>query len=95
MPLLIFYSKGVSFLQYLKSLIARSADSYLDELQNQLEDMCHVKVSVSTIWKALRREGFTMKRVRQCYMYFIIIQGSNTGVLDYKDSYRAKRNSTT
>ena len=63
MPLLIF-SKGVSFLQYLKSCIGRSADAYLDELQNQLEDMCHVKVSMPTIWRALRREGFTMKRVR-------------------------------
>ena len=66
------YSKGVSILQYLRSCIARSADSYLDELQNQLEDMCRVKVSLPTIWRALRREGFTMKRVRQ--LYFIIIQ---------------------
>ena len=68
------YSKGVSFLQYLKSCIARSADSYLDELQIQLEQLCHVKVSLPTIWRALRREGFTMKKVRQCYVYFIIIQ---------------------
>ena len=66
------YSKGVSILQYLRSCIARSADSYLDELQNQLEDMCRMKVSLPTIWRALRREGFTMKRVRQ--LYFIIIQ---------------------
>lgn len=60
-------SNGV-FLQYLKSCIARSADSYLDELRDQLEDMCHMNVSVSTIWRALRREGFMMKRVSQCYI---------------------------
>ena len=82
--------KELFFLKYLKSCIARSADSYLDELQSQLEDMCHVKVSVSTIWRSLRREGFTMKRVRQSCVYFIIIQASHIGVLDYKDSFRVK-----
>jgi transposase len=66
--------KECPLLQYLKSCIARSAVSYLDELQNHLEDMCHVRVSVSTIWRALKREGFTMKRVRQFYVSFIIIQ---------------------
>ena len=84
------YSNGVFFLQYLKCCISRSADAYLDELKEHLEDMCHVRVSLSTIWRALRREGFTMKRVRQHYVYFIIFQALNIDVLDYKGSFRAK-----
>ena len=65
------YTQGVFFSQYLKACITRSADSYLDELQTQLEETCHVKVSMPTIWRALRQEGFTMKRVRQCYVYIL------------------------
>jgi transposase len=59
------HAQGVSFSQYLKSCIAHSADSYLNELQKQLEDICHVKVAMSTIWRALKQQGFTMKWVRQ------------------------------
>jgi transposase len=59
------------FSQYLKSCIARSGDAYLDELQKNLEDICHVKVSLPTIWRALKQQGFTMKKVRQCYVLYI------------------------
>lgn len=65
------HAQGVSFSQYLRSCIEHSADYYLDELQTQLEEMCHVKVSMHTIWRALRRQGFTMKRVRRCYVYIL------------------------
>jgi transposase len=63
------HAQGAFFPQYLKSCIARSGDAYLDELKKQLEDVCHVRVSMPTIWRALRQQGFTMKRVRQCYVY--------------------------
>jgi hypothetical protein len=67
--LLSGYAQGVSFLQYLKSCITHSADSYLDKLQTQLEEMCHMKVSMSTIWGALKQQGFTMKWVCQYHVY--------------------------
>ena len=90
------HAQGVSFSQYLKSCIACSTDSYLDELQKQLEDVCHVKVAMSTIWRALKQQGFTMKRVRQWYVYWTIIQALNMStILDYKSGFRAKRELTT
>jgi predicted DNA-binding transcriptional regulator AlpA len=67
--LLSGYAQGVSFLQYLKSCITRSADSYLDELQTQPEEMCYMKVSMSTIWRALKQQEFTMKQVHQYHVY--------------------------
>jgi hypothetical protein len=66
MPLLFSgHAQRAFFPQYLRSCIARSGDAYLDELQKQLEDICRVRVSMPTIWRALRQQGFTMKRVRQ------------------------------
>lgn len=61
---------------------------------NAATPMCHVKVSLPTIWRALTREGFTMKKVCGCYVYFIIIQAFNIGFLDYKNCVRAKWIST-
>ena len=62
------HAQWAFFPQYLRSCIARSGDAYLDELQKQLEDTCHVMVSKPTIWRALKQQGFTMKRVR-VYVY--------------------------
>ena len=36
---------------------------YLDEMKDLLEMRCGVQVNDSTIWKALKRSGFTMKKV--------------------------------
>ncbi|KAA1479855.1 hypothetical protein DENSPDRAFT_741025, partial [Dentipellis sp. KUC8613] len=38
-------------------------DIYLDEMQATLERRCHTEVSMASIWRALRRSGYTMKRV--------------------------------
>lgn len=88
------HAQGESFSQYLKSCVTRSSDSYLDELQKQLEEVCHVKVAMSTIWRALKQQGFTMKRVRRA-MYIESSFRLQICVLDYKSSFRAKREPTT
>ncbi|TFY51280.1 hypothetical protein EVG20_g11074 [Dentipellis fragilis] len=50
-------------IQFLQSLLARSCDVFLDEMQATLERRCHIEVSMASIWRALRRSGYTMKRV--------------------------------
>ena len=39
-------------------------DIYLDELQLELQEMFGVSANTSTIWRALKRAGYTMKKVR-------------------------------
>jgi hypothetical protein len=36
---------------------------YLDELRDDLEYTCGVRTSLSTIWRTLKRSGFTRKKV--------------------------------
>ena len=43
--------------------IQRAPDLYLDELRELLTITCGVDVSESTIWRTLKRAGFTMKKV--------------------------------
>ena len=40
-------------------------DTYLDELQEMLVVTCGVQVSKSTVWRALRSGGFTLKKVHR------------------------------
>ena len=49
--------------KYIEAFIAHSPDAYLDELRTQLEEVCGVKVHESTVWRALKRRGFTLKKV--------------------------------
>lgn len=49
--------------QYLQGCIDQSCDKFLDELKRGLEDICGIPVSLSTVWRALRRCGYTMKKV--------------------------------
>jgi transposase len=44
-------------------LVHHSPDVYLAELQEVLEDRMGVDVHESTIWRSLKRCGFTMKKV--------------------------------
>lgn len=48
---------------YTQGLVQHTPDIYLEELQEQLELRRGVVISLSTIWKALRRTGYTMKKV--------------------------------
>lgn len=60
-------------LQYVEACIEHSPDAYLDELALQLEDAWGVKVSLSTVWRALSRMGFTRKKVRYCTSPFLSV----------------------
>ncbi|KIO14394.1 hypothetical protein M404DRAFT_108146, partial [Pisolithus tinctorius Marx 270] len=48
--------------EFLLGTIRKSPDLYLDELQEMLAVFCGVEVSRSTVWRTLRRSGFTMKK---------------------------------
>lgn len=48
----------------MKGTIRHSPDLYLDEIKELLEDRIGVEVDESTIWRSLRRSGFTIKKVR-------------------------------
>ncbi|KAJ7811184.1 Homeodomain-like protein [Mycena leptocephala] len=49
---------------YLHGSLDRSCDKYLEELQLGLAETCGRVVSLSTIWHALKRSGYTMVKVQ-------------------------------
>ena len=49
--------------QFLELKIASTPDIYLDELQRDLKVEKGLYVDTATIWRALRRRGYTHKRV--------------------------------
>ncbi|KAG1737138.1 uncharacterized protein EDB91DRAFT_1002071, partial [Suillus paluster] len=53
-------SKDVAFLH---GSLDKTCDSYLDELKEGLEEICGVSVSMPTVWCALQRSGYSMKKV--------------------------------
>ncbi|KAJ6549123.1 Homeodomain-like protein [Mycena vulgaris] len=54
---------GAADIDFLVGLIQRTPDMYLHEMQAQLREVCNVDVCLWTIWTALRRRGYTRKRV--------------------------------
>ncbi|KAF8593027.1 hypothetical protein BDV93DRAFT_482585, partial [Ceratobasidium sp. AG-I] len=42
--------------------VRQKPDIFLDELQEVLMVQCGVECDLSTIWRALKRSGFTMKK---------------------------------
>lgn len=50
--------------QFIQGAVNKNCDTYLDELQESLQDTCAVEASLPTIWRALKRSGYTMKKVR-------------------------------
>jgi hypothetical protein len=58
--------------QFLESCIERQPDIFLTEMQDQLQEICGVDISISTISRTIRRRGFTRKKIHPCYilMYF-------------------------
>ncbi|KAJ7450497.1 Homeodomain-like protein [Mycena galericulata] len=50
--------------KFLCALVRHSPDIYLAELQEILEDRLGVSVDESTLWRSLKRCGFTMKKVK-------------------------------
>ena len=49
--------------QFLHGHLRHSPDIYIDEMKELLESRVGIEVDDSTIWRALRRSGFTMKKV--------------------------------
>jgi len=50
-------------IQFLQGHLRHSPDLYMDEMKDLLESRIGVEVDESTIWRALRRSGFTMKKL--------------------------------
>ena len=62
---LLFISRLYYWLlsQFLEGCILRQPDMTLDELQVHLLEVTEIQVSPATIWRTLRRLGYTMKTV--------------------------------
>ena len=60
LPLLEFYS--LTILQYLLSLVQHTPDIHLSELQQLLKTQRGAPVSKPTIWRSLRRAGYSRKK---------------------------------
>ena len=63
-------------LQFLHGSLSCNNDTYLDELQEQLVQICGRSVSKSTIRRALQRSGYTMKvsiplLCNLCHLFFL------------------------
>ncbi|KAJ6472084.1 hypothetical protein C8R45DRAFT_836066, partial [Mycena sanguinolenta] len=43
--------------------IKRTPDMYLYEMKAELQELCHVDVSLWTIWTVLHQRGYTRKKV--------------------------------
>ena len=55
-------------IKHLFNTLSSAPDLYLDELRLELQERCGVSVSMSTIWRTLRKGGYTMKKV-----FYVII----------------------
>lgn len=52
-----------TFVQWMRTAISKNCDMYLSDLQEILEVWVGQKVSQGTVWRTLKRMGFTMKQV--------------------------------
>ncbi|KAH9036652.1 hypothetical protein EDB85DRAFT_2143001 [Lactarius pseudohatsudake] len=50
--------------QFMLALIEHSPDIYLDEIQELLQELHGIKISVSSIWRTLKRLGMSAKKGR-------------------------------
>lgn len=47
----------------MQGVLARNCDVYLDELQAGLENDCGASVSLMSVWQAIHRSGYSLKKV--------------------------------
>ena len=62
-----FYSVSMAaekLLQYIQGVLDKNCDAYLDELQESLQEACGVGASTTMVWRALKRSGYSMKKVK-------------------------------
>ena len=50
-------------IKHLFKTLSSTPDLYLDELRLELQEKFGVSVSLSTIWRTLRKGGYSMKKV--------------------------------
>ncbi|KAF8872380.1 hypothetical protein BD779DRAFT_1397552, partial [Infundibulicybe gibba] len=62
-PILSTQHAESHFAQFLEACVERQPDILLKELQDQLREVCGAEGSISTIWRTLRRRGFTRKQI--------------------------------
>ncbi len=53
------------------ALIEHSPDIYLDEIQEQLQELHGIKMSLSSIWRTLKRLGMSAKKVCSVLHFFL------------------------
>lgn len=53
------------------ALIEHSPDIYLDEIQEKLQELHDIKVSLSSIWRTLKRLGMSTKKVCSILCLFL------------------------
>ena len=58
------------FEQFLQGLVRHTPDAYLDEMQELLETRRGVAVGKATVWRALIRSGFTLKKVHFALFHY-------------------------
>src|SRR6266481_920327 len=59
-------------LQFLHGAVSHNSNIYLDELQEDLQQIYGVLVSKSFIWRALQQSGYTMKKVMLTFCCCVI-----------------------
>jgi transposase len=57
--------------QFLQGQVRFSPDIYLTELRELLEERRGVEISDATLWRSLRRSGFTMKKVSSHFVLLL------------------------
>lgn len=68
----------------MQGVLARNCDTYFDELQAGLENECGAMVSLMSIWRAINRSGYSLKKVTRSFQ-------KPTSLLSYyKVTYVAK-----
>jgi hypothetical protein len=58
--------------KFLQGSVNDTCDAYLDELRDSLGVVCGAEVSLSTIWRSLKRSGYKMKKVRLILDVFLV-----------------------
>ena len=80
-----------NFSQFLEGCIQRQPDMSLEELQTRLLEVTDIQVSTATIWRTLRRLGYTMKTVGLVLMITFCLASHSA---DHTPCYRTKRGGT-
>jgi transposase len=75
--------------QFLCDCVKRTPDMALAELKTELQEVCGVDVSISTIARTLQRQGFTMKTV--CFFFPAWFAHSLTTIIALAACFGAKR----